>query len=48
MLREGAEMRVDRGDVAPEIDLPDDEGGWWRLSEQRGQPAVLIFHRHVA
>jgi len=26
MLWEGAEMRLDRGDVAPEIELPDDEG----------------------
>ena len=41
-------MPVEPGDLAPEIDLPDDEGGRWRLSEHRGQPAVLIFHRHLA
>lgn len=41
-------MLVEPGDVAPEVDLPDDEGARWRLSEQRGRPAVLIFHRHLA
>jgi peroxiredoxin len=39
---------IERGDIAPEIDLPDDEGGRWRLSEQRGRPVTLIFHRHLA
>jgi peroxiredoxin len=34
--------------MAPELDLPDDHGGRWRLSEQRGRPVVLVFHRHLA
>lgn len=41
-------MPVKAGDLAPEIDLPDDEGGRWRLSEHRERPTVLIFHRHLA
>ena len=45
---EGAGMSIERGDLAPEIDLPDDEGNRWRLSEQRGRPTVVIFHRHLA
>ena len=36
------------GDVAPEVALPDHDGGVWRLSEHRGRPVVLIFHRHLA
>lgn len=36
------------GDVAPEIDLPDDQGGVWRLSAQRGRVVVVLFHRHLA
>jgi peroxiredoxin len=47
-LRERTEMPVEPGDLAPEIDLPDDEGGRWLLSEHHGQPVVLIFHRHLA
>jgi len=46
--REGADMPIERGDLAPEIDLPDDEGVQWRLSEQTGRPVTLIFHRHLA
>jgi peroxiredoxin len=34
--------------LAPEIDLPDDEGDRWRLSDHRGAPVVVIFHRHLA
>jgi peroxiredoxin len=35
-------------EIAPEIDLPDDEGGRWRLSDHRGTPVLVIFHRHLA
>ena len=41
-------MPIERGDLAPEIDLPSDAGVQWRLSEQTGQPVALIFHRHLA
>jgi hypothetical protein len=46
-------MTVDVGDIAPEIDLPDDTGGRWRLSDQRetgrwGRPVLVVFHRHLA
>jgi peroxiredoxin len=41
-------MTVQTGDLAPEIDLPDERDARWRLSEQRGRPVVLIFHRHLA
>jgi peroxiredoxin len=41
-------MPIEPGDPAPEIDLPDDEGGRWRLPEHRGRPATVIFHRHLA
>lgn len=32
------------GDNAPEIDLPTDGGGRFRLSEQRGCPIVVYFY----
>ncbi len=35
-------------DIAPPVDLPDDHGRQWRLSDHRGRPVVLIFHRHLA
>jgi peroxiredoxin len=41
-------MSVMPGDVAPDLDLPDDHGERWRLADQRGRPVVLIFHRHLA
>ena len=41
-------MPVAPGDLAPEIDLPDADGGRWRLSDHLGRPVVLIFHRHLA
>jgi peroxiredoxin len=41
-------MPIERGDLAPEIDLPSDEGVQWRLSEQTGRPVMVIFHRHLA
>jgi peroxiredoxin len=41
-------MPVSVGDLAPDIDLPDWKGDRWRLSEFRGRPVVLIFHRHLA
>lgn len=39
---------VDVGDLAPDIDLPDSAGDRWRLSDHRGGPVVLLFHRHLA
>ncbi|MEM1335951.1 MAG: hypothetical protein AAGG08_21085 [Actinomycetota bacterium] len=35
------------GSPAPEIDLFDLDGGRWRLSDHRGRPVVVIFHRHI-
>ena len=40
-------MVLSLGSTAPEVALRDDQGGSWRLSEQRGRPVVLIFHRHL-
>lgn len=43
-------MTMDRpaaGDPAPEIELPTPDGGRWRLSDARGRPVVLVFHRHL-
>ena len=36
------------GDPAPAFELPDHDGGTWRLEDHRGSPVVLIFHRHLA
>ena len=36
------------GDPAPEVALPDHQGRTWRLSDHRGRPVVLLFHRHLA
>lgn len=41
-------MALSVGDQAPEISLPDDNGGTWTLTEHRGRPVVLLFHRHLA
>lgn len=42
------DLRVpEPGALAPEIDLPMPDGIRWRLSETRGRPVVLIFHRHL-
>jgi peroxiredoxin len=46
--KEGTDMPIERGDLAPGIDLPDDEGVQWRLSEQTGRSVMVIFHRHLA
>ena len=35
------------GDVVEDFELSDDQGQPWRLSEQRGRPLLLIFHRHL-
>ncbi len=35
------------GTVAPDFSLKTDTGAEWRLSEQRGTPRVLVFHRHL-
>jgi peroxiredoxin len=43
-----AVVTAEPGEVAPDIELPDDEGGRWRLSEHHGTPVVVIFHRHLA
>ena len=44
----GMSSSVDVGDPAPEIALPDHDGATWRLSDHRGRPVVLLFHRHLA
>jgi peroxiredoxin len=36
------------GERAPDFTLPDHTGATWRLSEARGRPVVLLFHRHLA
>lgn len=41
-------MTVAPGDSAPLIELPTYEGRRWRLTDHRGRPVVLIFHRHLA
>lgn len=41
-------MSMQPGDGAPDVDLPDDQGGRWRLADHRGRPVLLIFHRHLA
>lgn len=35
------------GTEAPDFALPTDTGETWRLSEHRGRPVVLVFHRHL-
>jgi peroxiredoxin Q/BCP len=35
---------VKEGDEAPEIDLPTDGGGRFRLSDKRGMPVVVYFY----
>jgi thioredoxin-dependent peroxiredoxin len=32
------------GQLAPEVDLPDGDGGRWRLSDRRGRTVVLLFY----
>ncbi len=36
--------KVSKGDAAPEIDLPTDGGGRFRLSDHRGKPVVVYFY----
>ena len=35
------------GDLVEDFELCDDHGQPWRLTEQRGSPLLLIFHRHL-
>lgn len=35
---------LQEGDEAPEIDLPTDDGGRFKLSDHRGQPLVVYFY----
>jgi peroxiredoxin len=35
------------GSVAPDFALYTDRGEEWRLSEHRGTPLILMFHRHL-
>ncbi len=35
------------GDPIEDFTLLDDRGEPWTLSEQRGRPTLLIFHRHL-
>jgi len=32
------------GDKAPAINLPDDEGNRFKLSDRKGKPVVLFFY----
>jgi peroxiredoxin len=41
-------MSVQPGDRAPDIDLVHEQDQQWRLSDHRGWPVLLIFHRHLA
>ncbi|MEX2031555.1 MAG: peroxiredoxin-like family protein [Dehalococcoidia bacterium] len=41
-------MIDDVGSLAPDFELADESGARWRLSAHRGQPCVLMFHRHLA
>ncbi len=35
------------GDTVDDFTLPDDRDQAWTLSECRGRPVLLIFHRHL-
>lgn len=35
------------GAPVPALSLVDDQGEIWQLSQHRGCPVVLIFHRHL-
>lgn len=37
-------MSVKEGDQAPDLDLPTDGGGRFRLSDHRGMPVVIYFY----
>lgn len=37
-------MALEVGSVAPEIDLPTDNGGHFRLSDQKGKAVVVYFY----
>ena len=41
---ENMAMALNEGDPAPELDLPTDGGGRFRLSEKRGFPVLLYFY----
>jgi peroxiredoxin len=36
------------GDPAPDFEAVAHDGSRWRLTDHRGRPVVLIFHRHLA
>ncbi len=35
---------VDKGQIAPKIDLPTDNGGQFRLADHKGKPVVVFFY----
>lgn len=35
------------GEPVEDFEVVDEHGHPWRLSEQRGRPLLLIFHRHL-
>lgn len=37
-------MTLKIGDMAPDIELPDDRGQLWRLSDQRGKKVIVYFY----
>ena len=43
----GALTRPAVGEPAPAVSLVDATGAPWRLSDHRGHPVVLVFHRHI-
>jgi len=43
----GSIERPNVGEPAPDFTLPDSKGAPWHLSDHRGHPVVLIFHRHI-
>ncbi|MEL6892117.1 MAG: hypothetical protein AAFP84_11010 [Actinomycetota bacterium] len=43
----GGAIRPTVGAAAPDVDLPTDTGGRWRLADHRGRTVIAIFHRHI-
>ncbi len=35
------------GDLVEDFTLLDDRARRWTLSDQRGRPVLLVFHRHL-
>ena len=37
-------MTLNKGDEAPDFDLPDSSGDRFRLADRRGNPVVIFFY----